>query len=278
MSFNWNEFPWTKFHKLDIRWLKWAIGQLKNSMESLGGQVGEQEENIYALQSDMDSVQESIATLDGKCTQVQTNITEIQGDVTQAQTDIDGIEGDVTQAQADVTALQGRVAALESQSPGSVVSITPRLQSGTKIADYSVDGVAGELYAPNNGGGGGNGYSSTVLWTRSGSEYDAQSSFSVTLSESLADYKGLVFEFIPSGSYSNNYTYSPLFLMVRRVTYDDHYIIISKDDQDSNCYMREVTIDYTNNILYFSRCQPLTGGTSEDSNHCLVYRIYGIKF
>ena len=93
MSFNWNEFPWTKFHKLDIRWLKWAIGQLKNSMESLGGQVGEQEENIYALQSDMDSVQESIATLDGKCTQVQTNITEIQGDVTQAQTDIDGIEG-----------------------------------------------------------------------------------------------------------------------------------------------------------------------------------------
>lgn len=37
---------------------------------------------------------------------------------------------------------------------GSTVSITPTLSSGTKIADYSINGVGGELYAPNGGGGG----------------------------------------------------------------------------------------------------------------------------
>jgi hypothetical protein len=35
---------------------------------------------------------------------------------------------------------------------GSDVEITPTLTSGTKIADYEVDGVAGELYAPSGGG------------------------------------------------------------------------------------------------------------------------------
>lgn len=37
---------------------------------------------------------------------------------------------------------------------GSDVSITPTLQSGTKIADYEIDGVSGALYAPSGGGGG----------------------------------------------------------------------------------------------------------------------------
>lgn len=39
---------------------------------------------------------------------------------------------------------------------GSTVSITPSLATGTKIADYSIDGVTGELYAPTGGGGTGN--------------------------------------------------------------------------------------------------------------------------
>lgn len=36
---------------------------------------------------------------------------------------------------------------------GSEVTITPTITTGTKIADYSIDGEAGELYAPNGGGG-----------------------------------------------------------------------------------------------------------------------------
>ena len=38
---------------------------------------------------------------------------------------------------------------------GSAVSITPTLSTGTKIADFEIDGVPGELYAPTGGGGGG---------------------------------------------------------------------------------------------------------------------------
>lgn len=37
---------------------------------------------------------------------------------------------------------------------GDTVTITPALQSGTKVADYSINGVAGSLYAPTGGGGG----------------------------------------------------------------------------------------------------------------------------
>lgn len=36
---------------------------------------------------------------------------------------------------------------------GSTVTITPTLSTGTKIADYSIDGSTGALFAPNGGGG-----------------------------------------------------------------------------------------------------------------------------
>lgn len=44
---------------------------------------------------------------------------------------------------------------------GSTVTITPTLSSGTKIADYSIDGVNNSLYAPSGGGGGSHTYSTT---------------------------------------------------------------------------------------------------------------------
>lgn len=36
---------------------------------------------------------------------------------------------------------------------GSTVTITPTLSSGTKIADFSINGISDELYAPSGGGG-----------------------------------------------------------------------------------------------------------------------------
>ena len=46
-----------------------------------------------------------------------------------------------------------KVRSPSSGGSGSVVTITPTVTTGTKIADYSIDGEAGELYAPNGGGG-----------------------------------------------------------------------------------------------------------------------------
>lgn len=41
---------------------------------------------------------------------------------------------------------------VDQSGGGSEVTITPSLLSGTKVADYSIDGVSGSLYAPSGGG------------------------------------------------------------------------------------------------------------------------------
>lgn len=77
---------------------------------------------------------------------------------------------------------------------GSDVSITPTLQSGTKIADFEIDGVSGALYAPSGGGGGGGGSSQTiadVLW--SGSATPSTAGTDITLSHAISDYDFIVF-------------------------------------------------------------------------------------
>jgi len=79
---------------------------------------------------------------------------------------------------------------------GSDVEITPTLQSGTKIADFEIDGVSGALYAPSGGGGGGGGSSQTiadVLW--SGSETPTYpTTYTATLTHSYSDYDFIVFD------------------------------------------------------------------------------------
>lgn len=55
-------------------------------------------------------------------------------------------------------------------SGGSTVTITPTLSTGTKIADFEIDGESGELYAPTGGGGSAN------VWSGTEAEYEAQAS------------------------------------------------------------------------------------------------------
>lgn len=79
---------------------------------------------------------------------------------------------------------------------GSDVEITPTLQSGTKIADFEIDGVSGALYAPSGGGGGGGGSSQNiadVLW--SGAETPTYpTTYTATLTHSYSDYDFIVFD------------------------------------------------------------------------------------
>lgn len=69
---------------------------------------------------------------------------------------------------------------------GSTVTITPTLSSGTKIADFEIDGTEGELYAPQGGGGGG--YSETTLFTGSYQTYQGE----ITLSDDMDNYDQIV--------------------------------------------------------------------------------------
>lgn len=55
----------------------------------------------------------------------------------------------------------------ESGGGGSTVTITPTLATGTKIADYSIDGTSGSLYAPSGGGS-----SNEFVITYSNGSYD----------------------------------------------------------------------------------------------------------
>lgn len=47
--------------------------------------------------------------------------------------------------------LSGAWVPISSGGGGSTVTITPSLQSGTKVADYSIDGTSGAIYAPPSG-------------------------------------------------------------------------------------------------------------------------------
>jgi len=125
---------------------------------------------------------------------------------------------------------------------GSTVSITPTLQSGTKVADYEIDQQQGTLYAPTpttvvanpsgqatgqlssvqigsdiyeivGGSGGAGSFTETTLYTNQTGEY----STTVTLSDSIDNYDLIAFYY---GVYSE-YTSSPYITDYRLVTVND---------------------------------------------------------
>jgi hypothetical protein len=86
---------------------------------------------------------------------------------------------------------------------GTEVSITPSLQSGTKIADYEIDGVTGELYAPR-------GFTTGLAW-RSISEADYEDLSSdeknngtiYFVSDDIAELEGKTYIYISETEYGN---------------------------------------------------------------------------
>lgn len=78
---------------------------------------------------------------------------------------------------------------------GSTVTITPTLSSGTKIADYSINGASGSLYAPSGGGGGGSHTYSTTeqivgTWIDGSDIYERTVVISSTISQ--GDYATII--------------------------------------------------------------------------------------
>ena len=86
---------------------------------------------------------------------------------------------------------------------GTEVSITPSLQSGTKIADYEIDGVTGSLYAPR-------GFTTGLAWrSLSESDYENLSSAEKNngtiyfVSDDLAELEGKTYIYISQTEYNN---------------------------------------------------------------------------
>lgn len=91
---------------------------------------------------------------------------------------------------------------------GSTVSITPTYNSGTKIADYNIDGTEGAIYIPNNG------YTETVLFSNN----DTFNPSTILLTDSLFNYDEIkissvrTFDGVPNSIINSSYLVSDLSL------------------------------------------------------------------
>lgn len=83
---------------------------------------------------------------------------------------------------------------------GTNVEITPTLSSGTKIADFEIGGISGELYAPS--GSSNEPYSEDDIWTGSVS---LMTDHNLSISNVYSDYDALRFEYQALGGNGVNY-------------------------------------------------------------------------
>lgn len=145
---------------------------------------------------------------------------------------------------------------------GSAVSITPTLSTGTKIADFEVDGVPGELYAPNGGGGGGGGSSQTVadiLW--SGSTTPNTAGTDITLNHAISDYDFIAFTVNQNSGYD-----SVVVVAVNELTIGESYIETGYGGSSMDVYF-----DYTSDTIIHIK--------SSASAYLTTYtKITGLKF
>lgn len=145
---------------------------------------------------------------------------------------------------------------------GSNVEITPTLQSGTKIADFEIDGVSGALYAPSGGGGGGGGSSQTiadVLW--SGSATPSTTGTDITLSHAISDYDFIVFTVNQNSGYD-----SIVVIAVNELTVGESYIETGYGGSSM-----DVSFDYTSDTTINIK--------SSASAYLTTYtKITGLKF
>lgn len=179
---------------------------------------------------------------------------------------------------------------------GSTVTITPTLSTGTKIADYSIDGSTGALYAPNGGGGsstlsglsdvtitsptdgqglvydatnqvwvngdvsGGGGGNIDTLW--SGSVAPTTSSpETVTLAHSIADYDYLIFDV------KNTTTSAKATFVAHNLQVNDEYLEIIDDINQTCCYF----------IVVSNTSITLGSFSSQWGNSTTYTGIYGVK-
>ena len=145
---------------------------------------------------------------------------------------------------------------------GSAVSITPTLSTGTKIADFEIDGVPGELYAPTGGGGGGGGSSQTVadiIW--SGSVTPPTTGTDITLNHAISDYDFIAFTVNQNSGYD-----SIIIIPVNELTIGESYIETGYGGSQMDVYF-----DYTSDTIINIK-------NSASADLTTYTKITGLKF
>ena len=159
---------------------------------------------------------------------------------------------------------------------GSVVTITPTLESGEKIADYSINGVEGELYAPEGGGGSSIRIVDKLYEAPSGAGAPLQTEISYLDGHKLSDYDMVTVvlsspSMFRQGTYTQMNSFAPrsLYLPVPKPTSQvppsRPVCLVAKDDG-------LVCVSFQNtNFEVIGH-----GGVTDDEPS--VYCIYGVKF
>ncbi len=136
-------------------------------------------------------------------------------------------------------------------SGGTVVEITPTYNSGTNIADYSLDGVQGELYVPNA--------THDVLWTNQG----VTNPTSISLPHNLTDYDIVL-------------------ITVKRSAYGQSWKMQWTFDFNHGFEINEqiLMVCWSNNNEYISYVYSAvdTLSSMQQGNAMLITQIEGIKF
>lgn len=134
---------------------------------------------------------------------------------------------------------------------GSVVEITPIYNSGTKIADYSIDGEQGEIYVPNA--------THDVLWTN----LNVTNPSSITMQHNLTDYDIVIFT-------------------LKRTAYGQTWKLQFTYDFNHGISLNEQILFYcwSNNNEYISYVYSASDTLSamQQGNALLITQIEGIKY
>ena len=170
---------------------------------------------------------------------------------------------------------------ISGEQGGTNVSIIPSLTEGTKIADYLIDGVSGELYAPAGGSSGSESYQADVLFENnlvaaSGTDI-VQHTY--TMSNSIDDYDALLvtgFNTVYTDGKVGNFTsiYVPK---------QDYYLRRTADHTSAD-YDYIASAFYLHQYLRFGFENNTTMKTTTHSirpnsdNENMIYQVIGLKF
>lgn len=164
--------------------------------------------------------------------------------------------------------LAGEIEILKRKSGGggSTVTITPELESGVKIADYTIGSTEGSLYAPEQTSN----YTEEIIYTNASGVGGTDQEVTVTTTKPLSDY---------------DYAYVKLAVFVSGETparnqYQQVFQKVMSESNWSNAYFwggygnryAKITADKDSTTL------KLIAYSGESNVDCKIYEIVGVNF